>query len=131
MFIGGHARRAVEVDWPFYRMHEGDISRFAVTIAAAITVAVTATAVTAAAASGAGAGGGIAGIVKHAAQVLGTGHGRAIGEIELHVIAVAIADADEFLQRHDGISDHRGTRGAAGTEEDIFYRLQRFFYQWP
>ena len=107
-------------------MHEGDIARFAITAAAAVAMTVAATvAVTIAVA--AGAGGGIAGIVKHAAQVLGTGHGRTVGEIELHVIAVAVADANEFLQRHDGVGDHRGARGAAGAEEDIFHGLQRLF----
>ena len=45
----------------------------------------------------------------------------------MHVVAVAVADANEFLQRHDGVGDHRGARGAAGAEEDIFHRLQRLF----
>ena len=64
-------------------------------------------------------------VVEHTPQIFCAGDGGAVGQIELDIIAAAIADADEFVQGHDGISDHFCPRGCSLVKEYLFHRLER------
>ena len=71
LFVIGHARRAVEVDRPFFGVHERDVAGFSIARKADV--------------------------VEYAPQIFGAGNGGAIGQVELDIVAVAVADANEFV----------------------------------
>ena len=71
LLVIGHARRAVEIDWAFFGVHESDLAGFFVASKADV--------------------------VEHTPQIFGAGDGGAIGQIELDIITMAVADADEFV----------------------------------